>query len=760
MTALLARAGPHTALAALCAGLASANVVRAPDRLVTAALAAMLIAATSNVSARRRIPLLAAGLALAGAVWGGARLDALDSSPLSSEVGHAGRARVVVTGPARRSLFALRIPGEVRQFGRRALREPVLLQLPLGRAPPQGTIVEVIGELRAPRGPVGGFDERAYLKRRGMHVVLRASAWRAVGRRGGLAGAADRLRLRVARTIAPGLGGERRAVVAGVVLGEDEGLSRDLADAFRASGLYHLLAVSGQNIVLLGGGVLALVWLLGLPRWLGHLAAIAAILGYVAAVGWQPSVVRAGIAGVLASLAWLAARPRDRWYFFLAGGAVLLAWNPYALLEPGFQLSFGAVAAIFVAVPRLQRRLEGYPLPRGVREALAVSTACGAATAPILLWHFDAVPIYAVVSNLLAFPAVGPLLGLALAAAAVHPLSPSLASVLAALAGWLAAYVAGVAHVIAALPHAQVGTGSALVIAACAGGLALAVHRRRERPLLLAAAILIAAVGIAWRTWPDEPWPPPPRNGLRVTALDVGQGDATLLEVPEGAVLVDEGPPEARVAEQLRRLGIRRLALVVLTHPSRDNIGGAVDVVRDLDVGIVVQPDLPFPNPFGRPALAAARERGIPVAVARAGRVFRVGRLRLSVLWPDGTATPGANPNDHATVLLASYGSVDALLPADAESNVTLRLRPPPVEILKVAHHGSADDNLGELLAATRPRVAIISVGARNDYGHPAASTLAALDAAHGLAVYRTDRHGRVSVDGNGQRLWVRTERE
>ncbi len=203
MTALLARAGPHTALAALCAGLASANVVRAPDRLVTAALAAMLIVAASSISTRRRIPLLAAGLALVGAVWGGARLDALDSSPLRSEVGRAGRARVVVTGPARRSLFALRIPGDVRQFGRRALSEPVLLELPLGRAPPQGAILEVIGELRAPRGPVGGFDERTYLKQRGMHVVLRASEWRPVGRRGGLAGARDRLRLRVARTFAP-----------------------------------------------------------------------------------------------------------------------------------------------------------------------------------------------------------------------------------------------------------------------------------------------------------------------------------------------------------------------------------------------------------------------------------------------------------------------------------------------------------------------------------------------------------------------------
>ncbi len=161
--------------------------------------------------------------------------------------------------------------------------------------------------------------------------------------------------------------GERRAVLAGVVLGEDEGLEADLRDSFRASGLYHLLAVSGQNVAYVVAGTILVVWALGLPRWLGELGALGTVAAYVLAVGWQPSVVRAGIAGGLASLAWLASRPRDRWYFLLVGAAVLLAWNPYSLLEPGFQLSFSAVAAIFVLVPCISRRLEGYPLASATR---------------------------------------------------------------------------------------------------------------------------------------------------------------------------------------------------------------------------------------------------------------------------------------------------------------------------------------------------------------------------------------------------------
>jgi competence protein ComEC len=291
-------------------------------------------------------------------------------------------------------------------------------------------------------------------------------------------------------------------------------------------------------------------------------------------------------------------------------------------------------------------------------------------------------------------------------------------------------------------------------------GFGLVIWRLRP-PRGRRAAVLIAlavVVGAGWKVTRTDPVLPPP-SGLRITVLNVGQGDSTLLQVPEGAILVDQGPPEAAVADQLRRMGVSRLAAVVLTHPSRDNIGGAADVVRKLRVGVVLEPALPFPNPLGEAALREARRRQISVVVTRAGRSLKLGRLRIRVLWPEPRASPADDPNDHATVLLASYGQVDALLPADAESNVLSRLRVPPVEILKVSHHGSADEGLPELLESIRPRVAIVSVGAKNDYGHPKPSTLAALDQAPRLDVYRTDEDGRVVVESDGRRIAVRTAR-
>jgi competence protein ComEC len=386
----LLRARPHLLAACLCIGLAGANVSRnASTAVVLAALAAL--AAASLVPSAWRLPALGLALALAGWWGGSARLDSLDRSALLPRVGTAERAMVAVTGPARRSPFDLRVPAQMRRFGDDVIREPVLLRLPAGRSPPQGAILDLVGEIRLPRGPKDGFDERTWLKRHGVHVVVRAERWRIVGRRGGLAGFSDRVRAQLSRGMAPGLRGERRAVIAGIVLGEDEGLSEDLRASFRASGLYHLLAVSGQNVALIAGGALLVAYLVGLSRLVGEVAALAAIGGYVLAVGWQPSVVRAGVAGSLASLAWLASRPSDRWYFLLLGAALLLAWSPYSLLDAGFQLSFAAVAAIFVAVPRLQQTFAGYPVPHSLAEVVAVSGACGVATAPILLTQFGTI---------------------------------------------------------------------------------------------------------------------------------------------------------------------------------------------------------------------------------------------------------------------------------------------------------------------------------------------------------------------------------
>ena len=766
---------PALLASSACAGLAAANWTGAvvfetsPASFVVTCLAVSAFVGTLAWDGARRAAALAIVLAILGLSWGTMRLDALGQSPLAVEVGRQGRGELVVVGAARRTSWAVRVPAEVVSFEGRRLRERVLLVLPLGRSPPRGAILEAHIRIEEPRpAEDGGFDEKAWLARQGIHVVARArsGSWEQIGRRGGISGIGDRLRDRVEVAVGRGTSGLRRALVLGVVLGEDEGLPAHVQAEFRASGLAHLLAVSGQNVAFIAGGIYGLAWLVRLPRFSRELLLLGAIAGYVLAVGWQPSVVRAGVAGALVCLAWLLARPSDRWHFLALGALVLLAWTPATLLEPGFQLSFAAVAAIFVGLPRIYLIAEGYPVPRRVAEVVGIAFVCGLVTAPIVLLHFGTAPVYTVPANALAAPALPLVLGLGLLAAAIDPVSPSVAAALAWLAGWAAAWLDFVSRLFASLPAAQIGAKPALLVAALAAaawvcarnwprrtGTHVRVHGRAV-PLLLAGS-LVLVVAAAWSFRAQPTWTPP--SGFRATFLDVGQGDAILLETASARVLVDQGPPEANVAGQLAGMGIRSLSAIVLTHPQRDHVGGAAAVLRQLRVGAVLDPTLAATGPEREEAVAVARERGIPVRSIREGAVFKIGGLVLRVLWPPDPGLPYEDPNLNATIIAASYGELDLFLPADAESDVTSRLTLDAVEILKVAHHGSADPGLDEELRELRPQIAVISAGRNNDYGHPRAETLAALATIRGLAVYRTDRDGRVVVESDGIGLRVHT---
>ncbi|HEY4346577.1 MAG TPA: ComEC/Rec2 family competence protein [Gaiellaceae bacterium] len=471
----------HVLAGSLATGIAFANIGRIHTLAIAAsAMAACLLVVVDGPVAR--LVVVAFVLGFAGWWWGSTRLDAIDRSPLLADIGLAGRATVVVTVQPTEGQFALRAQGAMRSFRGRRLHEPVELQLHLGRSPPQGAILDALVLVQLPPGPKNGFDERTWLRRHGVHVVLRVDEWTQIGARGGLGGFADGLRRRLGRSIAPGLGGERRAVLEGIVLGDGSKLSPGLRQDFQASGLYHILAVSGQNVVLVAAGALTLAWLLGLSRWVGEVGALAGIAGYVLAVGPQPSVIRAGIAGSLASLAWLTGRLRDPWHALLVAAIALLAWNPYNVYDPGFQLSFAAVAAIFTVVPTIARRLERTPMPRGLRLGVAVSLGCSIVTAPIVWIQFGYLPLLGVPANALAEPAMPILLGLAFITAGLATVSPGGAAVVAWANGWTAAYIAGIARAIGSLPFSEIQSLRGLAFLAAAGLAGVYAWRRFGRP--------------------------------------------------------------------------------------------------------------------------------------------------------------------------------------------------------------------------------------------------------------------------------------
>ena len=370
--------------------------------------------------------------------------------------------------------FETRVRAAVLRWGGIRLHEKVLLELHPGSAPPQGARLSVLGVLREPRGPSHGFDERTWLRRQGIHIVLRADRWRIVGHRGGVGGVADRLHRWLERDTARGLSGERRQVLEAIVLGQTEGMGDTSLAQFRASGLYHVLAVDGLKVAAVAGGSAWLVLRLGFGRIAAELVALLALGGYVLAVGEHPSVIRAAVAGALTSVAWLTARERDRWHALLVGAVLLLAWNPYYVFDAGFQLSFAAVASIFTIAPRVVRALEGYPVPHWLAQLIGVSTACGLATAPITWLQFRQVSLVTVPANVVGVPVVAAMLTLALLTALVAPVAAPVAFVLAQLNGYGAAFVAGCARAFGGLPGAQARSPAAVAAAAACVPLATA----------------------------------------------------------------------------------------------------------------------------------------------------------------------------------------------------------------------------------------------------------------------------------------------
>jgi competence protein ComEC len=754
----------HLALAALVAGLLLGPV--GPGALLPAALVAVVIGGPSRLAPAAVVALVA------GALVADLRLAALDAGPLAGMSGRSLTARVTLLEPVRERAVGPAV-ARVRLLDGPAAGEQAVLRL--SPAAYKGPWPEVGDELRVSGfvGPLGRFD--GYQRRRNAHAALTAThAVATRRRRGGVAGALDSVRRRAEAGLASGLAPPEAALLRGMVLGEDERLSGPVRTDFQRAGLAHILAVSGQNVMLLVALILAAAAATGLPLRPRLALAIGAIALYVPLAGGGPSIQRAGVMGVAGIVAALAGQPARRWYALGLAAAVTLAINPRAAGEPGWQLSFAAVAALLVGAGPLRLALAAR-MPRPVAEAAAITIAATAGTAPLMALYFEQVSLASLPANLLAAVAIAPIMWLGMLAAAAAQIAPALALPFTAAAAPLLVFVEWVAHAAAAAPGAVVAVHAAppaLLAGSAAIALALAVAlrlrrrwaasprrtgRRPRRAALAAgglAAVLALAVGVRATA---APVPRPAPGELVVSFLDIGQGDATLIQLGGAAILVDTGPPDGPILSRLAEAHVGRLDALVLTHAQADHEGAALAVMQAHPPRIVVD---------GGAGWSSVVQRALPRALAAdharevtpyAGEAIAVGGMRLRILWPPVAPAgwrPEGDPNDRAVVARLEAGGFSMLLTADAESDVTAPLQLAPVDVLKVAHHGSDDPGLPALLKRLHPRVAAIEVGRRNRYGHPAPSTLAAL---RGVVpdVIRTDRDGTVRLHALGGRMWL-----
>jgi competence protein ComEC len=419
-------------------------------------------------------------------------------------------------------------------------------------------------------------------------------------------------------------------------------------------------------------------------------------------------------------------------------------------------LSFAAVIGIALGARRIATALRERRVAPAAAEATAMTVAATVATAPLIALHFGRASLVGLPANVLAAPAVAPAMWLGAIAAAIGQLSDVFAAPFAALAALPTAYLAWLGHAAAHLPGANVRLPLGVVTWSCVLLVALPFVRAPQlskRPL---AVVLVAAAAAAAFVLPSR-GAAPPAPALRISFLDVGQGDATLIQAGGRAVLVDAGPLGDRIASLVRGEGARRLDLLVITHAQADHEGGAGEVLSQLPVTAVLDGRDGVASPDGTRFELAARAHGVRLLRPSAGQILRAGPIRLDVLSPpaDGRI-PGEDPNARAIVLEATVAGVRVLLTADAESDVLAPLPLEPVDILKVSHHGSADPGLPAHLDVLRPRAAVIEVGRHNPYRHPAPSTVSALTARVGR-VLRTDRDGTIRFELRDGRLVTAT---
>ena len=742
---------------ALAAWLVALAALYLPPGPVAAAAATLALAA---LLALRRGTALVAGALVCAAAAGlatSARVHGRTTGPLHDAASRAAAVtvlavltddpRLVVPKPgagalAVRELVVARVRVEQLQVAGRTvrLRSPVLVLAQdltwLALLPSQRVRVE--GRLApAERGD----DVAAVLSARG--------AVRVLGPPSRLQQVAGALRAGLRRAVAP-LPAAERGLLPGLVVGDTSTLDPDLKADFRTTGLTHLVAVSGTNVAVVLAAALLVCGRLRVPLRLRPPAAALLLAAFVVLARPSPSVLRAAVMGLVALVALSTGRERSALPALSAAVIVLLLVSPDLAASPGFALSVLATAGLVILAPDWRTALTRW-LPGWAADALAVPAAAQVVCGPVVVALSSQLGLWSVAANLAAVPAVAPATVLGVVAALVAPVWLPLAQLVAWLAYLPVAWLVLVARVGARLPGAAVpwrggAAGAALLVVVT---LALWWIARTPRVRRLAAAgcagVLLAVTTVHLVS---PAWPPP---GWFVVVCDVGQGDGIVVATGAGsAIVVDTGPDPGRIDGCLRRLGVRRVPLVVLTHFHADHVEGLPGVLRGRSIGEITVGPLEEPAVERGRVLGWAEARRIPVTTALAGEERSADRARWQVLGPDrpyrGT---DSDPNNSSLVLrVVSDTGLRFLLTGDIEAQAQQALLaarvPLTADVLKTPHHGSAKQE-PRFLAAVGAAVAITSSGVDNPYGHPATSTLRQLQQG-GARSYRTDQDGDVAL--------------
>ena len=566
------------------------------------------------------------------------------------------------------------------------------------------------------------------------------------------------------------------AAVFAMVFGGYEGIRPELVDAFTTTGLVHILSVSGSHITLLAGFVAWLASAFSLRRGSAAMLVALAVFGYAALSGFVAPAVRAAIMGGLSFFALATGREYDGRRILVVTALAMLFVSPLLLYDVSFQLSFASTAGLLCLSPRLREWGLFSPLPRALRDGLALTLGAQLATLPICAWYFHAVSLSAFAANLVVVPILELLMVAALFAGLIALVLPFLARVVFAMDSLLLGLSYELTRALAALPMSRVylppvSIGVAAVYYAVLFFIAQAEEVRHAvflrlralpwRWILPACGAFIFAIAVRNAMRPEE---------VTVHFIDVGQGDAALIVTPHGrAFMIDTGGVRDGVFDlggrvdvpYLLQYGVTELDAAFLTHAHEDHAAGLAGILRRLPVGRVLTASEGQPAYQASLGLSAAEMAATPFLPVEEGTRLTLDGVTVDVLFAPDTSKHGRSGNEVSNVYRVSYGKASFLFTGDLEKEQEARLlekSPDSLQstVLKVGHHGSKTSTSAPFLAAVAPRWAVIDVGAGNRFGHPSKETLDAL-ADSKVETYRTDKDGAIVFRTDGQSMRVET---
>ncbi|NPV27179.1 MAG: DNA internalization-related competence protein ComEC/Rec2 [Firmicutes bacterium] len=726
-----------------------------------------------------------------GIFWGGLAWENKKSSLLSNLETYVTLTGWVAEEPQRypdRLVYRLAVEQIITPDGVQPVNELVLLKLYTKRHTVvtyrYGDILRVHGQLQLPKAASnpGEFDYQAYLARQGIFTQVSATEPEQVvrvgsGRGNPLTHLALSIKVRVVEQLERELPGNQAAILQGIIFGDQEQLPAEEVKAYQATGLFHVFSVSGLHVgfVLLFG--LSLANLFRFSYGISSLLTAGLLIIYGFLTGWPACVARAILMGLLALGAKGLNRDNDLLNSLAVAAWLILLWDPLALYDLGFQLSFAATWGLVYLYPALDYRLAHWPRWRTL---FLVPLAAQLATLPLVAYYFNQVSLISLVANVVVVGLIGAVVLLGLGIIPLTFVWPAVAGYLTSATGGLIWITNLIIHGLARLPGSTLTVATPhLVLVFAYYGLLMAIVSEHFQPVvglfktlsprqrtgvIVGTIAVTLVVALVWANWPRP---------LRMVFLDVGQGDCIFIETPGGKqLLVDGGGRPAAaggtfdVGERvvlpfLRRQGINHLDAVINTHAHDDHLQGLIPIIDEIRVTVVAVAAYPSLPKNLSDYLTAAQQRGSTVITLARDQVWDVEPgVTLEVLHPGRWLTgTRSDLNNNSLVLRLRYGQTEIMLPGDIEREAMTELLQAQVslaaDVYKLSHHGSQYALEPRFLQAVNPQAVVIQVG-KNSFGHPAPEVIQYWER-QGVPIYRTDRDGAVTLTSDGRTIRVRT---